>query len=129
MLKSNPGDSTSRNMIGQGTVIKGDIESKGDLRIDGHLIGTIKSTGKIVVGATGSVEGELFCKQADISGKVDANLVADELTLLKSTAVFSGDLITAKLSIETGAIFSGKCQMKNAGENLTRQNEKKESKP
>jgi cytoskeletal protein CcmA (bactofilin family) len=111
-------------MFGQGTVIKGDIESEGDLRIDGHLFGTLRTKGKIVVGSTGKVEGELYCKQADISGHVTAKLEADELTLLKSTAVFAGDLITGKLSIETGARFSGKCQMKNAADLSTANNEK-----
>jgi cytoskeletal protein CcmA (bactofilin family) len=124
MLKNSAIDSTVRNMFGQGTIIKGDIESVGDLRIDGHLIGTIRTKGKIVVGSTGKVEGELYCKQADISGNVTAKLEADELTMLKSSAVFTGDLLTGKLSIETGARFSGKCQMKNTADLSTAKNEK-----
>jgi len=124
MLKNPVAESTTRNLIGQGTMIKGDIESSGDFRIDGHLIGTIKSTGKIVVGPSGAVEGEIYCKQADISGKVQAKLEADELTLLKSTAVFTGDLLTARISIETGARFSGKCQMRSAADTSDKSHEK-----
>jgi cytoskeletal protein CcmA (bactofilin family) len=124
MLKNPVTDSTVRNMIGQGTVIRGDIEAGGDLRIDGHLIGNIRTKGKIVIGSTGKVEGEMYCKQADISGNVTAKLEADELTMLKSTAVFTGDLLTAKLSIETGARFSGKCQMKTQADPGTVKHEK-----
>lgn len=107
-------DSSARNIIGHGTTIKGDLESNGDFRIDGTLVGSIASNGKIVIGETGSVEGQIKCKHADISGKVDAKLEVDELTALKSSAHFKGELITAKISIEVGAQFSGTCQMKNA---------------
>lgn len=107
-------DSTSRNIIGQGTTIKGDLQSNGDFRIDGELIGSIKSEGKIVIGPTGIVEGEVLCKQADISGRVKANFQVKELTVLKASADFSGELVTSKIAIEVGALFSGKCKMKNA---------------
>ncbi|MBU1369701.1 MAG: polymer-forming cytoskeletal protein, partial [Bacteroidetes bacterium] len=67
-------ESATRNLIGNGTLIKGDIESAGDIRIDGTVIGILRSNGKIVVGQSGLVEGEMECQQADISGTVKANL-------------------------------------------------------
>jgi cytoskeletal protein CcmA (bactofilin family) len=105
-------ESVARNLIGNGTIIKGDIESSGDIRIDGVLTGSIRSNGKIVVGQSGVIEGEMNCQQADISGRVNAKLYCEELTALKASAVFSGELVTARLSIEVGAVFSGKCDMK-----------------
>ncbi len=107
-------DSTARNIIGQGTIIKGDITSSGDFRIDGQLIGSISSDGKIVIGQTGIVEGEVHCKQADISGRIDAKIEVAELTVLKATANFRGHLITDKIAIEVGAQFTGECKMKSA---------------
>ena len=104
-------DSPARNLIGKGTVIKGDVESSGDIRVDGHLIGSLKSNGKIVVGQTGIVEGDLTCKQADISGMVKGILKCEELTSLKSTSKVEMELITKQLFIEVGAVFTGKCQM------------------
>lgn len=104
-------ESPARNLIGKGTVIKGDVESSGDIRVDGRLIGSLKSNGKIVIGQTGEVEGDLSCKQADISGTVKGVLKCEELTSLKSTSRVEVDLVTKQLYIEVGAIFTGKCQM------------------
>ena len=100
-------ESPVRNLIGKGTVIKGDIESSGDIRVDGRLIGSLKSNGKIVVGQTGIVEGDMTCKQAEIAGM----LKCEELTSLKATSKVEIDMITKQLFIEVGAIFTGKCQM------------------
>lgn len=104
-------ESPARNLIGKGTVIKGDVESSGDIRVDGHLIGSLKSNGKIVVGQTGVIEGDLTCKQADISGMVRGMLKCEELTSLKATSKVEVDMVTKQLYIEVGAIFTGKCQM------------------
>lgn len=104
-------ETPARNLIGKGTVIKGDVESSGDIRVDGRLIGSLKSNGKIVIGPTGIVEGDLTCKQADISGVVKGILKCEELTALKATSKVEIDLFTKQLLIEVGAVFTGKCQM------------------
>ena len=104
-------ETPARNLIGKDTVIKGDVESSGDIRVDGKHIGSLKSTGKIVVGQTGIIEGDITCKQADISGVVKGLLNCEELTVLKSTSRVEIDMNTKQLCIEVGAIFTGKCQM------------------
>lgn len=104
-------ESPARNLIGKDTVIKGDVESSGDIRVDGKLIGSLKSNGKIVVGQTGCIEGDMTCKQADISGVVKGVLKCEELTTLKATSRVELDMTTKQLCIEVGAIFTGKCQM------------------
>lgn len=104
-------ETTARNLLGQGTTIKGDIESNGDIRIDGHLIGSLKSNGKVVIGQTGVMEGDLTCKQAEVSGVVKGNITTEELTALKSTSKVEVDLNTKQLLIEVGAQFTGKCVM------------------
>ncbi len=111
MAKNNINETASRNLLGADTTVKGDIESNGDFRIDGTLIGSISSKGKVVVGSTGNVEGEIKCQNADISGKVKANVTVAELLSLKASAKFSGEVTTAKLAIEPGAKFSGSCNM------------------
>jgi len=99
------------NIIASGTFIKGDIESEGDFRIEGKIIGSVKAKGKIVIGETGSFEGEIYCTNADISGDVNARLEVNEGLILRASSKFSGDVITKKIAIETGAVFSGTCKM------------------
>jgi cytoskeletal protein CcmA (bactofilin family) len=99
------------NTIVSGTVIKGEISTNGDFRIDGKLVGSIICKGKIVVGQSGSIEGEIECQNADLSGNIKAKVHVEQLLSLKSTAVFNGDIITSKISIEPGAKFSGTCNM------------------
>ena len=115
MIKNNTmnSESPARNIIGNGTIIKGEIESNGDIRIDGKVVGTLKSTGKIVLGQNGVIEGDVYCKQADLSGHVKGKLIVDELTSMKSTSNIEGELTTKQLYIEIGAKFNGKCEMSN----------------
>lgn len=109
------------NTIVTGTIIKGDVTASGDFRIDGTLIGSIKCKGKIVVGETGTIEGEIECQNADLSGNIKAKVKVDELLALKASARFNGEVVTNKISIEPGAKFSGSCNM-DGGMNKTQPN-------
>ena len=110
------------NTIGTGTIITGDTQSKGDIRVDGTVKGSVKTSGKVVLGKEGIIEGDVVCNSADISGTLKAKITVSQLLSLKSTAKLNGDIITNKLSIEPGAAFTGSCSMgavikdiKNAG--------------
>lgn len=111
MAKNQELNSPSINLIGAGTVINGEVKSNGDIRIDGTVTGSVNSKGKVVIGTTGLVEGEVICQNADVSGAVKGNVTVSELLSLKSTANLNGDIITNKLAIEPGANFSGSCSM------------------
>jgi cytoskeletal protein CcmA (bactofilin family) len=126
MAKNFEQESPSINLVGAGTTIKGDVKSNGDIRIDGTLIGSVSSKGKLVVGATGNIEGEIVCQNADFSGNIKASVTVSELLSMKSTAKLNGDVITNKLAIEPGALFSGSCSMSNAPLDI-RFNEKEEA--
>ncbi|NPD46573.1 MULTISPECIES: polymer-forming cytoskeletal protein [unclassified Lentimicrobium] len=116
MAKNNDYDTNSINTIGAGTIVKGDITSDGDFRIVGKLIGTIQSKGKVVIGKNGSVEGDIICKNADVSGHVKGSVKVDELLSLATTSKMEGDVVTSRIAIEAGAVFSGQCHMSNANE-------------
>ncbi len=111
MSKGSEFDPNAINLIGAGTSINGDISCESDIRIDGNLTGNINSKGKIVVGNTGSIKGEVICKNADISGSVNGKIQCNELLSLKSTSKVSGNVHTSRLAIEPGAIFTGTCDM------------------
>lgn len=107
------------NMIGPGTKIKGDIETNGDIKIDGTIEGNIISKGKVLVGQNGTVTGELKCTNCDIYGTFEGQLTVSELLSLKSSSKLHGDVKTSKLSIEPGAIFTGTCKMDEKGTQAT----------
>lgn len=101
------------NKIINGTVFKGDITSNGDFRIDGSLKGSIQSKGKIVIGPTGSIEGEIRCKNAEIFGKVNAKVFVEELLSLRTSAELNGDIVYNKIAIEAGAKLVGTLTIKD----------------
>jgi cytoskeletal protein CcmA (bactofilin family) len=112
MAKINEAESTTAiNLISNGTEITGDINSSGDIRIDGSLVGNLKTKGKVVIGPTGRAKGELFCKNIEVSGTIEGKLAVEQLLNLKSTSKINGEIITTRLSIEPGAKFTGTCKM------------------
>ncbi len=109
--KKNPEQAQASNRILLGTEIIGDINSNGDFRIDGHVKGTIKIQGKLVIGEKGSVEGQVLCENATVSGEFKGKMQVIELLTLMSTSRFNGEMATSKLSVEPGAEFTGSCSM------------------
>jgi cytoskeletal protein CcmA (bactofilin family) len=122
MAKLIEGENNTINLIGVGTDIKGDLESSGDIRFDGSLKGNLKTKGKVVIGSTGAIKGEVTCKNSDVEGKVEGKIQVQELLSLKSTSILLGDITARRLAIEPGAKFTGNCNMsidqvsKNAGQ-------------
>ena len=98
--KTSDSDSASINLIGNGTTITGDIKSNGDVRIDGKLKGNLSISGKLVVGPSGNIEGNVSCQNADVSGEIHGKVSVNELLSLKASAKLLGDIITGKISIE-----------------------------
>ena len=122
MTKMKEPESPAINLLSNGTVVKGEITVNGDFRIDGTFTGSIKCKGKVVIGSTGIIEGEIECQNADFSGQVKATVLVSELLTLKSTARFDGDITTNKLAIEPGAVFSGQCKMETGKSPMERIN-------
>lgn len=112
--KTIPSQSAVLNVIGEGTTIKGDLISTGDLRIDGAVIGSIQTKAKCVIGNSARVEGNVDARNCDISGKVDGDVKVSEILLIKSDGVINGDLRTSKLVVENGGEFNGSCTMGNS---------------
>lgn len=100
------------NRIVEGTIIKGDIISQADFRLDGELTGNFQTKGKIVIGPAGSVSGDIMCKNADIEGKFIGKITVAEILNVKHKAIIHGEVICGKLSVEPGADFSASCMMK-----------------
>ena len=112
--KGSPNQIGERNIIAKNTSLVGDISSDGDFRVDGKIEGTIKTSGRVVIGREGLVKGTIDCANADIEGSFAGKLIVDEVLSLKSTADISGDVVMGKLSVEPGASFNATCAMKGS---------------
>jgi cytoskeletal protein CcmA (bactofilin family) len=108
--------SANLNTIAKGTVINGQIESAGIIRIDGTVKGTVKTRAKIAVGRSGHVEGDIYCDEADIEGRIDGTLSVDQKLTIRSHGKVTGDIRTGKLVVEPGAEFNGNCRMGEAAQ-------------
>ena len=97
--------------------LTGDIVSEADLRIDGTLEGTIKTSGKVIVGKEGKVNGTIDCETADIEGSIKGSLKVKTILFLKSTSSVEGDVSIGKLIVESGASFNANCSMRSQEEN------------
>ncbi|WP_046746063.1 bactofilin family protein [Kordia zhangzhouensis] len=128
--KNKNGEATrgQSNRIGKSTHIKGDVVSEADFRIDGKLEGSVKTTGKIVIGASGVITGKVNCTNADIEGRFEGELLVSNLLTIKSTATIEGEITIGKLSVEPGASLNASCTMKTGIKELKSSEGKKADK-
>lgn len=121
-------DPSGVNSIKKGTSITGEIVSDGDIRFEGKLKGNITTSGKLIIGKTGEIIGDIKCKNADIEGTIEGKIIVSELLSLKASANVTGDINTKKLAIEAGAILNGTCSMtaENRQTTETTMNDKRE---
>ncbi|MGB5418762.1 bactofilin family protein [Algibacter sp.] len=103
---------SNQNIIAQGTKMVGDVNSQGDLRIDGIIEGNIKTSGKVVVGKSGLIKGTLNGTDAYFEGKFSGKLALSGTLTLKDSAHIEGEVVAGKLAVEPGATFNVTCVMK-----------------
>lgn len=100
----------SISRISSGTVIKGEILSPCDIRIDGTFDGKLQSKGRVVIGETAVIKGDIFCDNIDLWGKVEGNLYVKDTLALKDGSNITGNLHIRRLHVELGATFNGSCK-------------------
>ena len=103
--------SNSSNIIGKGTVLEGNIETFGNIRIEGKVIGNVKTKSKVALGQSSQVEGNILAQNAEVAGEVKGKIEITDILILKPTAIIHGDIITSKIVVESGATFNGGCKM------------------
>ncbi len=104
----------ANSIIGAGTTINGDIDTSGDIRIDGILNGNLSGSAKILIGPEGSVLGNVEGQLADVLGKVSGTIKMADLLHLRGKALVKGDIFAGRLQIEPTVTFNGQCHMGNA---------------
>jgi cytoskeletal protein CcmA (bactofilin family) len=103
--------SNSSTIVGKGTAMEGNVETFGNIRIEGKVTGSIKTKSKVAIGDSAHIEGTILAQNAEIAGYVKGTVEVSDLLVLKSTAQIHGDIITNKLVVEAGASFNGLCKM------------------
>ncbi|MGM9764724.1 MAG: polymer-forming cytoskeletal protein [Candidatus Cryptobacteroides sp.] len=102
--------------ISTGSVIKGEISSPNDIRIDGTFEGRIVCSGRVVAGEKAQIKGDIVCENVDFWGKLEGSLYVKDTLTLKDTCSVQGDLHIKRLVVELGAHFDGTCKMLTDGE-------------
>ena len=102
---------TQVTLLGKGTTVEGNVETFGNIRVEGKVIGDIKTKSKAAFGQSSHVEGSVLAQNAEVAGHISGTIEVTEQLVLKPTATIDGDIITNKLLVESGASFNGKCKM------------------
>ena len=111
MMSKNDTQVKISTLIGQNAVLLGDFTAEGSARIDGKVSGDVAVTGTLIVGATGSISGDVSAESVIIGGEVQGNISVKEKTELTETAKVLGDISTRLIVIDEHAVFQGKCDM------------------
>ena len=104
--------------IDQNTSLKGSINAKTDIRIDGKVEGKVETSGKVILGKDAKVVGEVACTNAEIEGFFKGKLFVSGILSLKSKSNVEGEVRTQKLLVESGAIFNAQCKMHSIEEGV-----------
>lgn len=97
--------------ISAGTVVKGEIVSPNDIRMDCAFEGKLVVKGKVTVGESASIKGDVICDNAEVWGKLDGNVYVKDTLVLKNGCVVNASLNIRKLAVDLGSVFNGECKM------------------
>ena len=98
-------------IIGPSVKVEGNFVSDGDIIVEGKVSGTIKTSRNLRVGEQAKVKADVEAANVYNSGEIRGNVKSQEKLDLKSTAKVFGNVETGMLSVESGAVLNGKCQM------------------
>jgi cytoskeletal protein CcmA (bactofilin family) len=121
-MANNNLDTAAETIVGPSVKIQGDLNSEGNIRIEGSVTGKVQTTQSVHVGEAAVITADMLAGNAIIAGQVQGNLKVIGNLILQSTARINGDIACAVLRVEDGALFSGKCNMKGAAVDKSKQN-------
>jgi cytoskeletal protein CcmA (bactofilin family) len=101
----------SSTIIGKGTTIEGNVDTMGNISVDGKLIGNLRTKSRLNLGVSAEVEGNIMAQNAELAGHITGCVEVTDLLVLKPTAIIDGDINANKLKVEEGAIINGNCKM------------------
>ena len=98
-------------LLANGTHVTGTLRFEKAVKIDGQFEGKVESAGKLILGATAKVDAELEVGELEVEGVLRGEVKAAQRILIRDGGIVEANIVTAKLAIESGAIFRGHCEM------------------
>ena len=105
------GEGSLNSILGPGCKVKGTIDTRGTIRIDGEFEGDLKCPDTLIIGKSGVIKADVTVKNAVVGGKVIGNIEATNKIELQTGSHVEGDISTARLVIDEGVFFEGACKM------------------
>ena len=102
-------------VVGSDTVIKGEIVSKGTVRIDGRFEGSLTAE-SVIIGEGGYVLGDVTAKSLVAAGRMTGNIHSTESVEIQPKGEVFGDIYSHKLTVAEGGIFEGRSSMQKSRE-------------
>jgi cytoskeletal protein CcmA (bactofilin family) len=110
-------------IIGKGSQFEGNVTVEHSLRIDGRIKGDVVSSETLVIGKEGEVIGNVKVKNLVVAGSLRGTIEAEVKIVLETKSVVHGEMKTAKLVIDEGAVFDGRCSMSETGTAVQQESE------
>ena len=109
MAEARPGEIGT--VFGPDVSFKGELTFEGGMRLEGRFEGKMESKGKLQVGKSAHITGDLSVGQVTIEGNFKGNVNGSERVELASTAQVLGDIRAPRLVVAEGATFVGNCHV------------------
>ena len=98
-------------ILARGTRVNGDVQSEGVLQIEGRIEGTVRSSTRVFITASGEIVGDVHAAEVVVAGTVRGNLHGGERIELQAGGAVNGDVVAPKVAVLEGAVFNGLLQM------------------
>lgn len=103
---------TQGSMVGKAVYIKGDVSAREDMQVNGRIEGTVAlKVNKLEIGTSGRIQANVFARIIVVSGEMIGDLYASEQVIITKSGRVTGDIYTADVSIEDGALVKGSIDM------------------
>jgi|SRR5579863_6799745 cytoskeletal protein CcmA (bactofilin family) len=105
-------------IIGRGVVVKGQIQSREDLAIEGEVEGSIEISGhRLTINGPGHVRAGVKALTVDVQGSIEGQVEALDKVYIRKGAKFVGDIRSGGIIIEDGGIIQGKVDLPHRAKN------------
>lgn len=106
-----PATDDIENVLGKSARVQGDLKAEGAFRIDGVVDGSVESAGPVIVGESGTVNGDVRGRDVVVAGQVHGNVTATGHLDIVASGRIEGDIDASSVRIETGGVFRGTSRM------------------